>query len=115
MKEIPPLSASTDFPLDAKSPSGDTGTRSPRAIGAGPYLRHRARRGGGAYSDTRRRSLVKAITWRLIGAFVLAIVTRSITGSWREAEIITATYTAIAVVLFYAHERVWQRIRWGKR
>lgn len=64
--------------------------------------------------NTRRRSLLKSITWRLTAVGVLGVVSYLITGSWREAEIITAIYTAIQIGVFYAHERLWERIDWGK-
>lgn len=65
--------------------------------------------------NTRRRSLLKAVTWRLIAMLVLAVVSFAITGSVRDGGLITGVYTVIAVVLFYTHERAWERIGWGKR
>lgn len=64
--------------------------------------------------DTRRRSWVKAITWRASGIVLLGIVAYGITGSWEEMGIITALFTGVRLFLYYAHERAWERVRWGK-
>ncbi len=66
-------------------------------------------------TEQHRRSLAKAISWRITGTldtFILGlIVTRSMkfAGSIAVAELMTK------IALFYIHERVWGRIRWGRR
>ncbi len=66
-------------------------------------------------AETRARSAAKAVTWRVTGSldtFMLAaLITRNlhIAGSVALAEILTKT------VLYYAHERAWMLIPWGRR
>lgn len=64
--------------------------------------------------DTRRRSWAKAVTWRASGVLLLGIIAYWITGSWVDMGIITVLFTAIRLILYYLHERVWERVGWGK-
>jgi len=65
--------------------------------------------------DTRLRSLIKSTTWRITGISVLGTVTWIVTGNWVETTYITATFNIIQVILYYFHERFWERTNWGKR
>jgi len=64
--------------------------------------------------DTKRRSLVKSITWRVVGIVLLGAISYAITGDWEEMAIITTLFHGIRFVLYYYHERLWLRISWGK-
>jgi len=67
-----------------------------------------------AIVDTKKRSAVKSITWRVIGIVLLGIISYLITGDWKEMTIITVVFHSIRLVLYYYHERAWERISWGK-
>jgi len=64
--------------------------------------------------DTKIRSLVKALVWRAIGIVVLGTISYIVTGSWREMTLITIIFHGIHTVLYYMHERLWERITWGR-
>jgi len=64
--------------------------------------------------DSRCRSFVKALVWRIIGIIILGIVTYVVTGSWKDVGIITIIFHGIRVVLYYYHERIWEKIKWGR-
>ena len=64
--------------------------------------------------DTKRRSWVKATTWRLIAVTVLVLVSYLVTGEWKEVTAITVLYHGIQVALYYGHERLWEHIPWGQ-
>jgi uncharacterized membrane protein len=64
--------------------------------------------------DTKARSWVKSIVWRIIGIVLLGGIAYAITGSWKEMTIITVLFHAIRVVLYYCHERIWERVSWGR-
>ena len=64
--------------------------------------------------DTKARSWVKSIVWRVIGIVLLGTIAYLITGDWKEMTIITALFHTVRVVLYYAHERVWEGIAWGR-
>jgi len=64
--------------------------------------------------DTKARSWVKSIVWRIIGVILLGIIAYAITGNWKEMTIITVLFHTIRVVLYYCHERIWERVSWGR-
>ncbi|MCP4538141.1 MAG: DUF2061 domain-containing protein [Chloroflexi bacterium] len=64
--------------------------------------------------STKRRYWVKSISWRLVAVTVLAIVAYFVTGEWEQVTIITFFYHGIQLLIYYLHERVWDRISWGK-
>lgn len=78
-------------------------------------LKREKRRGNYFYNgETRRRSWAKAIVWRIIAFFVLGIITWLVTHNWGKTSLITITYQAIQVVLYYFHERCWDNVEWGR-
>jgi uncharacterized membrane protein len=61
------------------------------------------------------RSLAKAITWRITGTLDTFLLTLLITGKLSFALSISATELFTKIFLYYGHERVWERISWGKK
>ena len=61
------------------------------------------------------RSIAKAITWRTGGTVVTFIVAWSFTGNLRLATGIGLIDTVVKVGAFYAHERLWNRLQFGKQ
>jgi uncharacterized membrane protein len=64
--------------------------------------------------DTKKRSLLKSLTWRAIGILILSVIAFSITNDWKEMTGITLLFHSIRFVLYYLHERIWEHITWGK-
>jgi uncharacterized membrane protein len=70
----------------------------------------------------RSRSLFKAITWRFVGSldtFVLSFIIPMVFGlpmgkSAKVAVSIAAIESITKILLFYFHERVWARVKWGR-
>jgi uncharacterized membrane protein len=60
------------------------------------------------------RSLVKALTWRVIAASVTFICIYILTGKGNLAGVGTFFTNAINFILYYLHERAWNRISWGE-
>lgn len=61
------------------------------------------------------RTLVKALTWQLIGFVVMSIVNYYYIGSLRSGIGLSALLTMIGLVIYYLHERLWEKISWGRR
>ena len=60
------------------------------------------------------RSFVKAVTWRTTGTIDTFIISWLITGQLLLATGIAFTEIMTKIVLFWLHERVWNKISWGK-
>ncbi|RLA64922.1 MAG: hypothetical protein DRQ88_09845 [Epsilonproteobacteria bacterium] len=64
--------------------------------------------------DSRRRSLLKGISWRITGTIDTLILSYLFTGSIKIAMAIGTTEVVTKIVLFYFHERFWNKLPWGK-
>lgn len=64
--------------------------------------------------DTRKRSWVKSITWRAVGLVILAGISYAVTRDLGAMTVITILFHSVRLVLYYWHERLWERSTWGK-
>ncbi len=62
---------------------------------------------------TRKRSVVKSIVWRVICVVVSFATAFVLTGKWDLAAAIGTAYNVITMILYYFHERFWNRVKWG--
>ena len=65
--------------------------------------------------DAHRRSLLKAVTWRITGSLDTFIISWLVTGHAVMAATISAIEVFTKIFLYYGHERIWGHIRWGRR
>lgn len=65
-------------------------------------------------SETTIRSIVKTITWRLTGSSATFLIAYLMTGNFAVSGIIGLTQLVSNTVLYYIHERIWNRILWGR-
>ena len=65
-------------------------------------------------SDTTRRSLVKTISWRITGSSATFLIVYLISGNISIAGTIAVIQLTANTILYYIHERVWNKIRWGQ-
>jgi len=63
--------------------------------------------------ETRKRSIAKAVCYRIICVIVLAIITYLITGNITQMTAIVLIFQSIQMFIYYFHERVWEQIKWG--
>ncbi|WP_445503396.1 sulfate adenylyltransferase subunit CysN [Microvirga sp. G4-2] len=63
--------------------------------------------------EQKRRSVLKAMSWRIIGSVATAAAAFVLTQDTRLAAAIGATEVVTKLVLYYGHERLWARIRFG--
>jgi uncharacterized membrane protein len=68
----------------------------------------------GSMSDLLRRSIAKTISFRVIGSGANFIFAWLMTGSVAFATGLVAFQWTVIMILYYIHERVWDRITWGK-
>ena len=61
----------------------------------------------------RKRHLAKALTWRIIATATTVVSTFLITGSVTAGLAVGAADTGVKFFLYYFHERVWYKTKWG--
>ena len=64
-------------------------------------------------TESRRRSIVKALSWRVIAVVITASVTYVLTRRLELAAVVGLADSGVKLGAFYAHERVWGRIDFG--
>lgn len=58
---------------------------------------------------SRKRHLLKTITWRIIGTLDTTVLSWFITGSWKMGVTIGGIEVVTKMVLYYVHERAWYK------
>src|SRR6202040_439258 len=66
-------------------------------------------------TDTHARSVAKAISWRATGSLDTFVIAAVITGNATLAGGVALAEILTKTALYYAHERVWALIQWGRR
>jgi uncharacterized membrane protein len=66
-------------------------------------------------TETRKRSVVKSLSWRIICIIVSIITAYFLTGKLDVSVAIGTVYNAITMILYYFHERFWNMLEWEKR
>ncbi|MFA6301232.1 MAG: DUF2061 domain-containing protein [Candidatus Paceibacterota bacterium] len=61
--------------------------------------------------DTKSRSALKAITWRILATLITGTVVFIYTGKIVESSVITLTVAIISTLAYYLHERFWAWIK----
>ena len=61
------------------------------------------------------RSIVKAMSWRIVGTLDTIIISWIITGKVAMALTIGSIELITKMVLYFFHERIWNIIKWGKQ
>ncbi|MEO1703003.1 MAG: DUF2061 domain-containing protein [Pseudomonadota bacterium] len=64
--------------------------------------------------ETPNRTLVKTISWQTLGIFTMTFVGMFQTGSLGLSLSIALSGAVMGTLMFYMHERLWAKIRWGR-
>lgn len=64
--------------------------------------------------EQKRRSILKAITWRITGTVDTFFLAWIITGKPALAATLSSVEVVTKMFLYYVHERTWTRISFGK-
>ena len=65
-------------------------------------------------TDTSTRSLVKTISWRITGSGATFAISYLVLGDFSVAGTIAITQVMLNTILYYVHERIWNKIAWQK-
>ena len=66
-------------------------------------------------SDHIKRSLLKTVSWRVIGTLDTLLIAYIITGTVEQAISIGGIELLSKMLLYFFHERSWNKIHWGKK
>lgn len=61
---------------------------------------------------SRRRSIIKTLSYRAVVTVILAIVTFVFTGNLYQTSTIATVFGVFATAAYYLHERLWSKISW---
>jgi len=60
------------------------------------------------------KSVVKTITWRMLGTLDTILISYVLTGKITVALSIGSVEVITKMILYYFHERIWAHLRWGR-
>ncbi|MGB5245400.1 MAG: DUF2061 domain-containing protein [Woeseia sp.] len=63
--------------------------------------------------ESRLRSILKAITYRITGTVTTALIVFFVTGEAHMAFAIGAIEPVVKIIIYYLHERAWQLVPRG--
>ena len=63
-------------------------------------------------SDSHSKSLVKSISWRILGTLDTIAISWALTGTLSVALSIGSIEVFTKFLLYYGHERIWNSIKW---
>ena len=61
-----------------------------------------------------KRTLIKTITWRIIALTTTIAVVYLYSGDAKESLVVGFSANALKMFFYYAHERIWNRIDFGR-
>jgi len=64
--------------------------------------------------ESKKRTLVKGILYRILGTSLTFSVSYSITGSLPKSTSITFILLILKFLVYLVYERIWIKIKWGK-
>ena len=64
--------------------------------------------------ESHKRSVVKTATFRGLIVLASTVITYGITNDIEQTTFISIIFNITATAMYYVHERLWNRISWGK-
>lgn len=65
-------------------------------------------------TDKNYRSIIKAVSYRIVGTIATVLISFAITGNFKFAVSIGGIELFSKIAIYYLHERMWERIKLGK-
>jgi len=66
------------------------------------------------FQENRKRSLVKTLAWKIIATLTTLFTVYWFTGTFVRSLKITIVAAIFGLIFFYIHERIWNKIKWGR-
>ncbi|MGA1863040.1 adenylyl-sulfate kinase [Deferribacter thermophilus] len=67
------------------------------------------------FIETKKRSLLKAISWRVFASLTTTLIVFVFFGRLDLAIAAGVTETVIKIGIYFVHERIWEKIKFGKK
>ncbi len=67
------------------------------------------------YKDTNIRSIAKGISWRIIASFTTMGIVYIFFGNVKLAVATGLVETITKIAFYWGHERIWQKVKWGRK
>ena len=65
--------------------------------------------------ESRIRTIAKTTTWQASGLLMMGVLGYLATGSLERAGGLAVASTALGTVTYVLHERIWDRVGWGRQ
>jgi uncharacterized membrane protein len=65
--------------------------------------------------ETKKRSVAKAVSWRVLASLTTFIISWAVTGSLVLGLGIASIEFWAKLFLYYGHERLWNAVDWGNK
>ena len=66
-------------------------------------------------NESKRRSILKAVSWRIFASMDTFLIAWLISGSVSTSSWIAGIEAFTKVFLYYFHERLWNKVSWAKK
>ena len=67
-----------------------------------------------SYWESHKRTFIKTITWKLLATTLTFSVTYVYTGQFYFSAGLALTSAVFGLLMYYAHERLWNSVQWGR-
>ncbi len=64
--------------------------------------------------ESNRRSIAKALSWRVIATLITSAIVFLLTGKGDFAATIGLADTTVKFLIYFGHERLWNRVPFGR-
>ena len=65
--------------------------------------------------ETRMRTILKSLTWQMLGLATMTALSYYQVGSIKGAFSIALSASVTGFLFFFAHERIWSHVGWGRK
>lgn len=62
-------------------------------------------------NETKTRSGIKSLIWRIVGVIILAGITYFYTQKWITVGLVTIIHHTVFLAVFFFHERAWLKVK----
>jgi uncharacterized membrane protein len=68
----------------------------------------------GVVLESRKRSMVKSLSWRILAGIITGCVAMVMTGQLEFAAKIGLADTSVKLLIYFLHERIWNKSPYGR-